>query len=204
MRVGATKMKRTKTVEQYIDDAEDWHDELVRLREILCATDLTEEVKWGAPCYTYKGKNVVGIGAFKAYVGLWFHQGALLADKEKRLINAQDGKTKALRQWRMHSAKEIKPATIKRYVKEAIKHVDDGKRISPARNKPLVVPNELTAAFVKNKMIARKFAELTPGKQREYADYVAEAKRDETKLARIKKILPLIKAGGGLHDKYRR
>ena len=112
-------MKRYKTVDDYIDNNEMWPNELRRLREILLTTGLVEEVKWGAPCYTHNGKNIVGIGAFKAYFGLWFFKGAALKDEQKVLINAQPGKTKDLRQWRMTSAKEIKPAVIKRYVKEA-------------------------------------------------------------------------------------
>lgn len=197
-------MKRYKTVDDYIDGSERWQDELRQLRDILNATELTEEVKWGGPCYTYDGKNVVGIGAFKSYFGLWFHQGALLPDEKNVLINAQEGKTKALRQWRMRSAQEIKPALIKRYVKEAIQLVKDGKRIGPTKKKPVVVPLELRKALQKNKTVERRFAALTPGRQREYADYVAEAKREATKHSRIEKILPIIKAGRGLNDSYRR
>ena len=85
-------MKRHNTVDDYIEAAEHWQDELIRLRKILKSTNLHETVKWGAPCYTFEGKNVVGIGAFKSYVGLWFYQGALLADKKKVLISAQEGK----------------------------------------------------------------------------------------------------------------
>ena len=195
-------MKRFKTVDDYVKGSESWQAELVRLREILNATPLKEEVKWGAPCYTYDGKNVVGIGAFKSYVGLWFHQGALLKDDKKVLINAQEGKTKALRQWRMSSAKDIKPSIIKAYVKEAIQLVKDGKQIGPAKKK-LVVPPELAKALGKNKALQKKFDALTPGKQRDYAEHIASAKRDETKQTRLEKILPMIKAGVGLHDKYR-
>jgi len=196
-------MKRYKTVDDYIDGSENWQDELRQLRDILNATELTEEVKWGGPCYTYDGKNVVGIGAFKSYLGLWFHQGALLKDDKKVLVNAQEGKTKALRQWRMNSAKEIKPALIRRYVKEAIQLVKDGKSIEPAKKKAVVVPPELRKALQKNKMVQTKFGELTPGRQREYADYIAEARRDTTKQSRIEKILPMIKDGRGLNDRYR-
>ena len=109
-------MRRASSVDDYIDHAGQWQEELVRLREILCSTPLTEEVKWGGPCYTWNGKNIVGIGAFKSYFGLWFHQGALLKDDKKVLINAQEGKTRALRQWRMTSSADIKPGVIKRYV----------------------------------------------------------------------------------------
>ena len=196
-------MKRYKTVDAYIDGSEQWRGVLRTLRQVLNSTGLNEEVKWGAPCYTYKGKNIVGIGSFKSYAGLWFHQGALLKDESKVLINAQEGVTKALRQWRMHSSREIKPALIKRYVKEAMALVDAGKEIGPAKKKSVVVPTELTSALRKNQAALRKFEELTPGRQREYADYVASAKRAETKQSRLAKILPMIAAGTGLNVKYR-
>jgi len=196
-------MKRYKTVDDYIDGSENWQDELRTLRKILSSTELQEEVKWGAPCYTYAGKNVVGIGAFKAYLGLWFYQGALLKDDQKVLINAQEGVTKALRQWRMNSAKEIRPAVIKRYVREAIQLVKDGRGIGPARKKRLALPPELKAALQQNEATNKKFSELTPGRQRDYVEYISSAKRAETKRSRVEKILPMIKSGAGLHDKYR-
>lgn len=196
-------MKRFKSVDDYIANADAWQQELARLRTILQATSLTEEVKWGAPCYTYKGKNIVGLAAFKGWVCLWFHQGALLRDDSKVLVNAQEGKTKALRQWRMTSASEIKPALIKRYVREATELVDAGKEIKAIRSKTVDVPDELTSAMRRHKGATAAFRALTPGRQREYAEHVASAKRDATKLKRIDKILPMIVAGIGLHDKYR-
>lgn len=196
-------MKRHKTVDDYISHAGNWQAELRRLRIILQATPLSEEVKWGAPCYTHNGKNVVGLAAFKAWVCLWFHQGALLRDDSKVLINAQEGKTRALRQWRMTSASEIRPTIIKRYVKEAIELIDAGKEIKAVRPKTVDVPDELTRALRRHKGATAAFRALTPGRQREYAEHVASAKRDETKLKRIEKILPMITAGIGLHDKYR-
>ena len=196
-------MKRYKTVDDYVAGRELWQDEIRRLRKILLTTELTEEVKWGGPCYTYDGQNVVGIGGFKSYFGLWFHQGVLLKDKEAVLINAQEGTTKALRQWRMHSSKDIKPAIIKAYVKEAISLVEAGKKIGPQKKKPLVVPSELKQALAKNVKAQKGFGALSLGLQREYTDHIASAKREETKKKRIEKILPMMAAGKGLHDKYR-
>jgi len=196
-------MKRYKTVDDYVASRELWRDEIKRLREILLSTDLTEEVKWGGPCYTCDGQNVVGIGGFKSYFGLWFHQGALLKDKNKVLINAQEGTTKALRQWRMHSEKDIKQSVIKAYVKEAISLVKEGKKIGPQKKKPIVIPSELKQALAKNGKARNGFEALRLGLQREYTDHIASAKRDETKKKRIEKILPMIAAGKGLHDKYR-
>ncbi len=196
-------MQRHNTVEDYIESAPAWRDELLALRKILLATPLEETVKWGAPCYTHEGKNVVGIGAFKSYVGLWFHQGALLGDPEGVLINAQEGKTKALRQWRFESKKAIKARVIKAYVKEAIELQAQGKEIKPARNKSVEIPKELASALAKNKRAKAAFDKLTPGKRREYAEYISEAKREATRVSRIEKIIPMILKGVGLHDKYR-
>lgn len=196
-------MKRASSVDEYITDAVAWQGELIRLREILLSTELEEDLKWGGPCYTYGGKNVVGMAGFKSYFGLWFHQGALLKDQKKFLINAQEGRTKALRQWRMQTTKDIKPAIIKSYVKEAIKLARQGKQITPARKKPLVVPAELKKAFRENKPAGENFKSMRLGLQREYADYIADAKREDTKRRRIEKILPMISKGIGLNDKYR-
>lgn len=196
-------MERVKSAGDYFARAGAWSDELKALREIVLSAGLEETVKWGGPCYTFDGKNVVGIGAFKTYFGLWFFQGALLEDKAGVLVNAQAGKTKALRQWRMQSARDIKPAVIKRYVKEALKLAREGREITPDRSKPVVVPPELARALRADKKAGARFKTLGRGAQREYADYVAEAKREETKRRRLEKILPMIAAGAGLNDKYR-
>lgn len=196
-------MERHKTVDAFIAASKQWQPELVRLRSILLSTKLEETVKWGGPCYTHQGKNVVGIGRFKSYFGVWFYQGALLQDTHNVLINAQEGKTKALRQWRMQSAKDIKPRILKAYVREAVELQARGLSIKAERNQPLSLPHELTQALGKNQSARKAFAALTKGRQREYADYVASAKRDETKQKRLAKILPLIIQGIGLNDRYR-
>ena len=196
-------MDKQKSVDDFIRNAKQWQGELKRLRGILSACELKEEIKWGAPCYTFNGKNVVGIGAFKSYFGLWFHQGALLKDTNAVLMNAQEGKTKALRQWRMTSSGDIKPTVIKRYVGEAVQLVRDNREIKPTRSKSMVVARELQAALAKHKTTLAAFEGLTPGRQREYSEYILDAKRDATKSRRIEKIIPIIVAGGGLNDRYR-
>ena len=196
-------MKTSLTVDKYLRNTAYWHDELVTLRRILASTKLTEDVKWGAPCYTWQGKNVVGLGAFKSYFGLWFFQGALLEDGANVLINAQEGKTKALRQWRMQSASDIKPTIIKRYIREAIGLVDAGKELRADRSQPVAVPGALQEALRRDTRASTAFRGLTKGRQREYADYIASARRADTVKRRIDKILPMITAGAGLNDKYR-
>ncbi len=118
-------------------------------------------------------------------------------------MNAQEGRTKALRQWRMQTAKEIRPAIIKSYVKEAINLAREGRQIAPSRGKPVIVPPELKKALRADKSASEKFRNLRLGLHREYAEYIIDAKRDDTKLRRIEKILPMLRNGVGLHDKYR-
>ena len=196
-------MERHNTVEAYLSSRETYGAELRRLREILGSTPLTEEVKWGAPAYTYRGKNLIGIAGFKEHFALWFHQGALLSDEAGVLTSPGETKAKAMRQWRFTSAKEIKVRTIKAYVKEAMALVDAGQEIKPERNKGVTIPPELAAALKKSPPLAKAFDALTPGQQRDYAGHIADAKRAATKVSRLAKIDPMIRAGGGLHDKYR-
>ncbi len=195
------------TVDEYIaarcQERPEHADALAKLRRAVHIKPLKETIKWGAPCYTHNGKNVVGIAAFKAYVGLWFHQGALLKDPANVLVNAGEGKTKALRQWRFEKASDIKSAAVRDYVKEAIQLAEDGKEIKPSRSEPVKIPPELTAAFKADPALKSAFDALTPGKRRDYANHIAEAKRDTTRQSRLEKIIPMIKKGGGLHDKYR-
>jgi uncharacterized protein YdeI (YjbR/CyaY-like superfamily) len=196
-------MLRHRSVDAYIDSAEHWQLELKELRRLLLSTGLSETVKWGGPCYMSKDRNVVGLGAFKTYFGLWFYQGALLKDKEKVLVNAQEGRTRWQRQWRMTSAKDIRPAQVKRYVREAIRVAKSGRGIKSDRVRPIVIPQELKSALGSSRKAGSSFAKLRPGVQREYAEYVLSAKREETRQRRIQKILPMIAAGSGLNDKYR-
>jgi uncharacterized protein YdeI (YjbR/CyaY-like superfamily) len=120
------------------------------------------------------------------------------------LVNAQAGKTKALRQWRFSLKRDIKVRAVKAYVNEAIELQRQGKELKPDRTRPVVVPAELKAAFAGNKRAKAAFEKLTKGRRREYADYIAEAKREATRQSRVEKVIPMIVAGQGLHDKYRR
>jgi len=173
------------------------------LREIALSTGLDECIKWGIPVFMVDGKNVMGIGAFKSYVGIWFYQGVFLSDPKAVLINAQEGKTKALRQCRFNALDEIKPTLIKKYIKEAIQLAKEGKELKPRQKKSFPIPEELSAAFRKEKRLQKCFDQLTPGRQREYLEYVAEAKGATTRVRRVERSIPLILSGKGLHDKYK-
>ncbi len=195
-------MKKVKTIEDFLAESTLWRSEIELLREILLPLGLEETIKWGGPVYVHAGKNVVGIGAFKSYFGLWFFQGGLLADKHKKLQNAQEGRTKALRQMRFHSVKDVSKRVIVAYVKEAMKLAEEGKEIGSSPRPAMEMPTELQFALNKKKLQS-SFANLTPGRQREYCEYVAEAKQEATRIRRVEKILPLIAAGVGINDKYR-
>ncbi|MAY75251.1 MAG: hypothetical protein CMJ31_11140 [Phycisphaerae bacterium] len=196
-------MNRAESVDAYIAAHDQWADALTKLREVLTSTELEETIKWGAPCYTLDGKNVIGLTAFKNHAALWFHQGALLSDPDAVLLNAQEGKTKAQRQWRFTSAKDIKKTRVKAYVKEAIELQRAGAEIKPDRDKPILIPAELKAAFKEHPAARKAFDAMSKSCRREYADHVAEAKREDTRLRRAAKIIPMIESGAGLNDKYR-
>ncbi len=192
-----------KTVDDYIAQADRWRDEIARLRAILLDVGLDETVKWGSPCYTRDGRNVVGIGAFRSYFGLWFFQGALLADPAKRLVNAQPGKTRAMRQWRMQSAADIRPRLVRQYASEAAELAARGREIRPRRRPAASLPPELEAALGADNAARTAFDKLTPGRRREFAEFIAGAKRAETRERRVARALPLIREGRGLNDRYR-
>jgi len=197
-------MKSFNTVEEYILNAPSGKEILIVLRELLLTTELTETVKWDSPVYTIKNKNVIGIGAFKSYTGLWFYQGAILKDEAGVLISASEGITKALRQWRFSSVDEIDDELVLRYVNEAIENQKQGKELKPDRERKLIIPDELQQALNDNKLLETAFQTFTPGCQREFAGYIAEAKRTETRESRVQKIIPLIFDKRGLNDKYKK
>lgn len=196
-------MRKYQSVDDYLTQAATFQAEQIRLREILLSTGLDESLKWSLPCYSFNGSNVVAICGFKAHFGLWFFQGALIKDTANVLINAKEGRTQAMLQWRMAKKKDIQPRLIKAYVQQAVENAAAGKAIKPNRNQPLVVPPELTAALNGAPRAQVEFDRFTKSKQREFANYISDAKRAETKMKRIEKILPMILAGVGLNDQYR-
>jgi uncharacterized protein YdeI (YjbR/CyaY-like superfamily) len=197
-------MKKIYSVEEYIELNSHYANELTILRNIITSTELEETVKWSMPTYCINGKNVLGLGAFKNHFCLWFHQGVFLKNEHNCLLNAQENKTKAMRQMRFETKADIKDAIVLSYVKEAIENQRAGKEIKPKRTtKTVVIPLELKQVFDTNKTLYNSFKNLTPGKQSEYCEYISEAKRVTTKQTRLEKITPMIIKGVGLHDKYK-
>ena len=196
-------MERHKSVVEYISAKPEWQKELNLIRDILLDTELEETVKWGAPCYTLNGKNVVGMMAFKNYAGMWFHNGVFLKDPAKVLVNAQEGVTKALRQWRFKSIDEMDAALIKEYVIEAIENQKAGKEMKPEKKK-FDMPVELENILSSSAKAADMFAQFSASKQNEYKEHIGSAKQEKTRISRAEKALPLIENGIGLNDKYRK
>lgn len=197
-------MKKVNSVEEYIEVHSKWSEGLTGLRNLMLSTELVETLKWSAPVYTINGKNVIGLGAFKNHFGVWFFNGVFLKDEKKLLINAQEGKTKALRQMRFESIDDINKNAVLSYVKEAIDNQKLGKEVKQDRGKKeTIIPIELQRELDKNGNYKISFDKLTPGKQREYCEYIASAKRETTKQNRLEKIKPMILSGIGLNDKYK-
>lgn len=191
-------------VDDYILSNSKWQKELELLRKILLELPLEEDIKWGIPAYIYKKKNILGLSAFKNYCGIWFHHGVFLKDEAKVLINAQEDKTKGMRQMRFNSFDEIDTELVKLYVLESMDNSEAGKEIKPKRNtNPVVIPDELKNEFSKSDKLKSIFNELSMSKQREFCDYISSAKREATKQSRLEKIIPMILNRIGLHDKYR-
>jgi uncharacterized protein YdeI (YjbR/CyaY-like superfamily) len=135
---------------------------------------------------------------------LWFYNGVFLKDKNKVLINAQDGKTKALRQWRFTSKDEINEKLILEYIREAIRNEEEGKAWKPERLVQPEMPVELLHFLNEDKNLKAAFEKLTPFKQKDFIEHITSAKREETKKARLEKIKPMILDGIGLNGKYKK
>jgi uncharacterized protein YdeI (YjbR/CyaY-like superfamily) len=184
------------------DKVNSWTEELELLKSIIAKTELKETTKWGGPVYVLDGKNVVGVGGFKNYFTIWFFNGVFLKDKKKVLVNAQEGVTKSLRQWRFTSKEEVNESVILDYILEAIENEKQGKIIKPEKGKQIV--SELFEKELEvNPNLKIAFEKFSPYKQKEFLEYIETAKREETKRSRIEKIKPMILDNIGLNDKYR-
>ncbi|MBJ6368316.1 YdeI/OmpD-associated family protein [Snuella sedimenti] len=198
-------MEKVTSVEAYIELHPHFSSALHVLRNILINTELEETIKWNAPVYTLNNKNVVGLSAFKQHFGLWFFNGIFLKDDHNLLINAQEYKTKALRQMRFKSIDEIDKTIVLNYIKEAIDNQKLGRVLKPDKNKKeIAIPQTLKNSLDKDEALNNCFESLTPYKQREFCEYISSAKRETTLQTRLKKIIPLILQGIGLNDRYKK
>ena len=184
------------------DKVNQWGEELTLLRNIIHKTELVETTKWGGEIYTINNKNVLGIGGFKNYYTIWFMNGVFLKDEAKVLVNANEGVTKGLRQWRFTSAADINEKLILHYINEAIANEKAGLSIKPEKKEAMkcdFFENELK----KDSKLKTAFEQFSPYKQKEFWELMATAKQEKTKVTRFEKIRPMILEGRGLNDKYR-
>lgn len=197
-------MKKHESVSTYLQSVPEWEDKLRLLQGIILENpDVTETLKWNIPVYTVNGKNVLGISAFKSHVGVWFYQGAILKDDAKVLVNAQEGKTQAMRHWKFSMDDTIPEDLVKTYIDEAIQNQKEGKVVIMKKSTATELPEELIAALKANTTLKKAFEALSNYKQKEYAEHISSAKRAATKESRLEKIIPMILEGKGLNDKYR-
>lgn len=186
------------------NDKSQWDESIETLKSILAKTELVETIKWGVPTYTFNDKNLLGVAAFKSYVGIWFFNGVFLKDEFSKLVNDPKSTAKSMRQWRFFSADEIRAdeKLILEYVSESIENQKAG-LVVKSEKKETVISDFFQNGLSNDGDFAEAFGKLTPGKQREYIEYIDSAKREETKHSRMEKIKPMILSGIGLYDKYK-
>jgi uncharacterized protein YdeI (YjbR/CyaY-like superfamily) len=187
-------------VSAYIGKVKNWQAEIKALRAMLIEFPLTEELKWGKPCYAFENSNIIIIQGFKEYCGLLFFKGALLKDAKGLLVKPGEN-TQGGRLLKFTSVQEINKltTTIKSYIKEAIEIEKKGLKIEPI-NTELVLPEELLAQFKKSASFKKAFNALTPGRQRAYNMFFTAAKQAATRKTRIEKYKDQIMSGKGIND----
>ena len=188
-------------VDVYFSRRDSWQEEFTRLRRILLDTGLSEDLKWGEPCYTLNGANIVLIHGFKDYCALLFFKGALMSDTAGVLIQ-QTKNVQAARQIRFTNADEISGMenVLKAYVAEAAEIERSGAKIDFKGTDEFAVPEEFQAKIDSTPSLKTAFEALTPGRQRAYLLHFAQPKQAKTRESRIEKAMPQILAGKGLND----
>lgn len=178
-----------------------WQKEYGKLRNIVLFCGLAEEVKWGCPCYTHNGANIVLIHGFKEYCALLLFKGALMHDPGKILIQ-QTENVQSARQIRFTNTKEIvqMASVIKSYIYEAIEIEKAGLKVKLKKTAEYPVPEEFQKRLDKKAALKKAFESLTPGRQRAYLMHFGQAKQAKTREERIEKYIPHIMAGRGLND----
>ncbi|HEY4061287.1 MAG TPA: YdeI family protein [Puia sp.] len=188
-------------VDFFFDKAKKWQEEFEKLRTIILDCGLTEELKWGCPCYTFQNTNIVLIHGFKEYCALLFFKGALLNDPKGILIR-QTENVQASRQIRFTNVREITKLerVLKAYVYEAIEVEKAGLKVELKKTTEYAVPEEFQKKLNKTPALKKAFYALTPGRQRGYLLHFSAPKQSKTREARIGKCMPQILKGKGLND----
>ena len=197
-----TKAKTNPEVDTFISNAKTWQEEFKQLREIMLDSQMTEELKWGKPCYTFQSKNIVLMHGFKKYCALLFMKGALLSDEAGILVQ-QTENTQAARQIRFTSVDEIVEMEhiLKAYVQEAIEVEKAGLEVKYKKTDEFTIPEEFQRKLDENPALRTAFEALTPGRQRGYLLHFSAPKRSRTRESRVEKCIPQILDGKGLNDR---
>jgi uncharacterized protein YdeI (YjbR/CyaY-like superfamily) len=196
-----TMSETNPKVDAFLATAKQWPEEMAQLREYVLAHPLAEDFKWGNPCYTHEGANIVIIHAFKGYCALLFFKGVLLKDAKGLLIQ-QTENVQGARQMRFSSMEEITKlkATIKAYITEAIAVEKAGLKVEMKKTAEFDVPEEFQIKLKEVPKLKKAFEALTPGRQRAYLLHFAAAKQSSTRAARVEKCVERIFDGKGLDD----
>jgi uncharacterized protein YdeI (YjbR/CyaY-like superfamily) len=198
--MNAKEEKRNPKVDAYLARAKTWQKEFQKLRALILGCGLTEELKWGKPCYTFRQSNVVILQGFKEFCALLFAKGALLKDA-KGLLKKPGESTQAARRIPFTSVREIigMESILQAYIREAIAAEKAGLEVEFKRN-PEPVPEELKKKLDQSSALKTAFAALTPGRQRGYILYFSAAKQSKTRESRVEKCMQRILNGKGLND----
>lgn len=188
-------------VDFFFENAGQWQKEFEKLRKIALSTELTEDLKWGCPCYTYEGKNIFLIHGFKEYCALLFFKGALMKDPDHILIQ-QSKNVQAARQIRFTEAQQIADLEkeLRAYMFEAVEIEESGAKVEMKKTKEFEMPQEFQDKLDEDPVLKESFESLTPGRQRAYLLHFSSARQSKTREARIEKYIPLILDGKGLND----
>ncbi|QOS98745.1 YdeI/OmpD-associated family protein [Brevibacterium sp. JNUCC-42] len=196
-----TNSRMNPKVDEFLSKAKKWKEESEKLRDIVLECELTEELKWMHPCYTFEKKNIVLIHGFKEYCALLFHKGALLQDAHGILIQ-QTENVQAARQIRFTNVQEIveMEPILKAYIYEAIEVEKAGLEMNFKKSTEFIIPEELQNKFDEIPALKIAFEALTPGRQRAYILYFSKPKQSKTRESRVEKCMQQILNGKGLND----
>lgn len=188
-------------VDWFFEKDTQWQKEYERMRTIALDCGLTEELKWGCPCYMYQNANIVLIHGFKEYCAYLLFKGALLNDPEGMLIQ-QTKNVQSARQIRFTNVKEIakQERTLKAYIYEAIEVEKAGLKVQLKKTADYNIPEEFQIKLNKMPSLRKAFEALTPGRQRAYIFYFSQAKQSKTRESRVEKYMKKILSGKGLED----
>ena len=194
--------RRNPHVDIYLSKAQKWQEEVKMLRIIILDCELTEELKWHAPCYTFQESNIVIIQVFKGYCALLFFKGALLNDTNDILVRPGEN-TQAGRQIRFTDVREIikMESILKAYIYEAIDVEKAGLKVNFKKNTKSIIPKEFQTKLDESSALKMAFDALTPGRQRAYFLYFTAAKQPKTRESRVEKCMQRILNGKGLNDR---